>query len=49
MKRRAWWFSVAALALLAALGASGCSTLGYYTQAVGGHLNIIESARPVTA
>jgi len=37
--------------LLAAAGAvcltSGCSTLGYYAQAVGGHLEIVNRAQPV--
>jgi predicted aminopeptidase len=28
---------------------SGCSTLGYYAQSIGGHLGIVNSARPVTA
>ena len=26
---------------------SGCSTLGYYGQAVNGHLDLLHSARPV--
>ena len=26
---------------------SGCSTLGYYAQSVGGHLAIVRAARPV--
>jgi predicted aminopeptidase len=38
-------------ALVLAAGAvcllGGCSTLGYYGQAVGGHLEIVRSARPV--
>jgi len=46
MTRRAGALAVAAL-VLAVVGASGCSTLGYYTQAIGGHLNIIGRARPV--
>lgn len=35
--------------LLAALllAVSGCSTLGYYGQAVGGHLRLVQAARPV--
>ena len=41
---------LAGAALLAAavvsLG-SGCSTLGYYAQAVNGHLDLLQSARPV--
>ena len=27
---------------------SGCSTLGFYTQAAGGHLALVQKARPVT-
>lgn len=39
---------LAALGLLAAAaGLSGCSTLGYYAQAVGGHLDILQRTRPV--
>lgn len=33
------------MAVLAAM--AGCSTLGYYTQAVGGHLSLMHAARPV--
>ena len=55
MKRRWLALSVAtlggtALALLAAAGiclTSGCSTVGYYAQSVGGHLAIVHAARPV--
>ena len=39
-----------ALVLLAAgtvCLSSGCSTIGYYAQSVGGHLAIVRSARPV--
>jgi predicted aminopeptidase len=39
--------ALAAAALGAALFASGCSTLGYYAQSVGGHLDILRRARPV--
>ena len=28
---------------------SGCSTLGYYAQAVGGHVELLQSAKPVAA
>lgn len=31
----------------AALGLVGCSTLGYYAQSVGGHLDLVRRARPV--
>ena len=52
MKR---WLTVASLGLagvvLAAAGAvcltSGCSTLGYYAQSVGGHLALVRAAKPV--
>ena len=27
---------------------SGCSTIGYYTQSVGGHLGVVRAAKPVT-
>ena len=27
---------------------SGCSTLGYYAQSVGGHLSLVRAAKPVT-
>ena len=38
-----------ALALLVAAvaGMAGCSTLGYYAQSVGGHLDMVRRARPV--
>ena len=38
-----------ALALGALLLCSGCETLSYYTQAIGGHLNVMAEARPVEA
>ncbi len=38
--------SVAVLLSAACLG-SGCSSLGYYAQSVGGHLDLIARARPV--
>ena len=38
---------VAGAAMLALLAASGCSTLGYYAQAAGGHLRMVQAARPV--
>ena len=38
--------AVVALVALACLG-SGCSTLGYYSQSVGGHLDLMRRARPV--
>jgi predicted aminopeptidase len=47
MKRRAWAALLAALAFVAVLGASGCSSIAYYGQAVGGHLDIMQRARPV--
>jgi predicted aminopeptidase len=52
-----WWLmaaggvaGAAGLVLLAAATVcltSGCSTLGYYAQAVNGHLSLLQSARPV--
>jgi len=35
------------LALVALLLLAGCETVGYYAQAVGGHLEIIGAARPI--
>ncbi len=43
--------SVAGIAALAAATVcltSGCSTLGYYAQSVGGHLDLLRGAKPVT-
>jgi predicted aminopeptidase len=37
------------LALCVLLLCSGCETLSYYTQAIGGHLNLMAAARPVDA
>jgi predicted aminopeptidase len=36
-----------AAVLLAAILLSGCESLNYYTQAVGGHLSVMRAARPV--
>ena len=44
-------FSLIGVLALAAAGAcltSGCSTLGYYAQSVGGHLDMVNRARPVS-
>ena len=38
---------VAVLAAATVCMTSGCSTLGYYAQSVGGHLAIVRAARPV--
>ncbi len=38
---------IGALAAAAVCLTSGCSTVGYYAQSVGGHLAILRSARPV--
>ncbi|MEO5698777.1 MAG: aminopeptidase [Burkholderiaceae bacterium] len=35
------------LGVLAVCLGSGCSTLGYYTQSIGGHLALVGAARPV--
>ena len=52
MKR--WWLmaslSLVGVVLLAGAGVcltSGCSTLGYYAQSVGGHLALVRAAKPV--
>ena len=37
------WLALGALALLVV----GCQSLAYYTQAIGGHLNVMARARPV--
>jgi len=39
--------AVLACAVVAACLTSGCSTLGYYGQAIGGHLQLLQRARPV--
>lgn len=50
---RAWVVAASGLVVTAALAAaavclgSGCSTLAYYGQAVGGHLDLMGRARPV--
>ena len=42
--------AVAAVLILAsAVLGTGCSTIGYYARSVGGHLQIVASARPVAA
>ena len=38
---------IAALAAATVCATSGCSTLGYYAQAVNGHLQLLGSAKPV--
>jgi predicted aminopeptidase len=47
----AWGFGgLAATALIASAtvcATSGCGTIGYYAQSVGGHLALLEAARPV--
>ena len=40
-------FAASALLLAAACLGSGCSSLGYYAQAVGGHVEMLQRARPV--
>ena len=39
--------ATAALAATALCLTSGCSTLGYYAQAAGGHLDLLQRSRPV--
>ncbi len=47
-RRRGLWALLAlAAALGGALGVTGCANLGYYAQAMGGHLELIQRARPV--
>lgn len=36
------------LILVASLGLSGCATVGYYSQAVRGHLSLMAAARPIS-
>lgn len=45
MTRRRW--ALLAVAAVALTVASGCSSLGYYAQAVGGHLDLLQRTRPV--
>jgi predicted aminopeptidase len=45
-RRRAWLAFGAAAVLLLGL-AAGCSTLGYYAQSIGGHVAMMEAARPI--
>jgi predicted aminopeptidase len=40
-------WSAIVLALAAAMVSSGCSTIGYYVQAVQGHLDVMHRARPI--
>jgi len=40
---------IATLAVATACLTTGCSTLGYYAQSVGGHLALLQAARPVSA
>jgi predicted aminopeptidase len=47
MRRMRFRFLFAPLALAGILALSSCSTLGYYSQAVGGHLDIMLRARPL--
>jgi predicted aminopeptidase len=46
VRRRAWLACGAAAVLLLGL-AAGCSTLGYYAQSIGGHVAVMEAARPI--
>ena len=54
-RRRGFWLLMAMASLLGTLGlaavavclTTGCSTLGYYAQATGGHLDLLQRARPV--
>ena len=37
------------LAALACLGLSGCASVGYYWQAVNGHLSLLQASRPIVS
>jgi predicted aminopeptidase len=43
---RRWWLAV--LAGAAVIAAAGCSTLSYYGQAIGGHLEVMRHAEPIS-
>jgi predicted aminopeptidase len=45
MRWRRW--ALGAVVAAAVLAATGCGTLGYYAQAVNGHLDLLQRARPV--
>lgn len=51
MRRRAKVVAMAAAAVVGAAGLSGCTALregvGYYWQSIGGHLRVMQAARPV--
>ncbi len=42
-----WGLLGSLLAAAVALGLGGCSTVGYYAQAVNGHMDLVQRARPV--
>lgn len=45
MNKRRWLLGAA---LLAVLAFPGCANLAYYAQAVGGHIQVMQSARPIS-
>jgi predicted aminopeptidase len=47
MRRR--WFGIAAIVIAAgvATGLGACSSIGYYSQSIEGHLDILHAARPI--
>jgi len=47
MSRRRRWLWALLLVLGLVAGVSGCGSVGYYAQAVGGHLDLMHRARPV--
>lgn len=47
MRRGVALVAMAAAVTALALGASGCSTLGYYSQSISGHFSLLNSARPL--
>lgn len=47
MRRRVFWAALLLLAVSVAGGLAGCSSVGYLAQSVGGHLSLMNAARPV--
>jgi predicted aminopeptidase len=46
-RRRAFWVAALLLALAVAGGLAGCGSVGYLAQSVGGHLSLMNAAKPV--
>jgi predicted aminopeptidase len=45
--RRTRWTAAIALAVVLVGGLGACSTMGYYSQSIGGHLGVLRAARPI--